>query len=361
MHPTCLPFSVLFASLLAPAQEQAPHTMPLLGAWVSTAADGERLEFRADGVLVVDGDELQWRAAGNRLALTAAGTILRGTWEVDGAELTIALRTPDGEHRTQRYRRPEPARAGSAVFDLPAGWTIARRDGDRVLLNPGLRAADTLHALVVVFSGPFSEEAPDQDVADLLRAQAGALAAELAAQEIDIDPASCDVRAVRLRRGAGAELRAAGRAAAGPVCVWLGATRDAHRFGAVLVVALAGREQPFLQGARQVLDSLAFEPPAAVHGAAGTELAGLEFGNSTFGGGSSLTTVYAFGAGGALRQRTMFASSFGDSDRTDGGTFAVRGDVVTLHVGDDVTEARIQRSGGEIVALRIGGAVYRRL
>jgi hypothetical protein len=374
MNPLRCVCSVLLPILLAAAQEPAPAPSALHGAWVSTGPDRERLEFRADGVLAVDGAELRWRAAGAELSLIAPGTTLRGTWRVADAELTIALQTPEGETRTQQYRRADGARAtpatrgtaGRATFELPAGWSIARQDGDHALLNPGLRANDTLDALVAVLSGAVDGDANGQDAAALLRARLPELAAELASQEIEVDARPAAVRGVELPAGnGGAELRAAGRAAGRRVTVWVGATRDDANWAAVLVVVLAGAEERFLPGGRHVLQTLGFAAaapaPAPADGADAGGLAGLEFGRSTFGSGSSLTTVYTFGEGGALRRRTMFSASVGGSDSTDAGTFAVRGDAVTLQVGDDATEARIERRDGQIVALRIGSARYERL
>lgn len=204
-----------------PAQEPAPEAAPaprgaeqLLGNWIGTDADAERLEFRPDGTLRAGGAVTRYRADYERLAIEAGDAVVTGTWTVVGPRLSIALTLPDGSSRRGDYLRATP---GAAV--------------------------------------PVAAAAPQAD---------------------------------------------------------------------------------------------------------GDLLAGLEFGHSSFGSGSSLTCVYTFGAGGRMQVRRMFSSSIGGSDSTTPGTFQVRGDTVTMRVGDEVVQATIERDGTEVHGLRIGAARYAR-
>ncbi len=385
MNPTLHLLSLLLLPLFAAAQEPGFGDEPagpaatvargteatLLGSWVATGEDQERLEFRADGTLRVDGASLRYRVRGQRLTILAPGQALQGNVEVDAGTLTITLELADGSSRRERYRRVETAagdpapreRAGHATFVLPAGWRVARRDGDTVLLDPGFRPTDTLDALVLVTGGELAAGTRRRPVVDLLQQELRAVLADLAGQGIDVDAARAVVRPVRLPGGDGAEVELPGTAAGErPVTVWIGATRGPSHWSAVIAVMLRGKVAKFLPGARHVLFTTRFEAPDETADAAtGSDgLDGLEFGDSSFGSDASLTTVYRFGAGGRMQRRTMFSSPLGGSDSQTPGTYVMRGDRVTMRCGDEVVEGRIERRGGDVVALHIGRAVYRR-
>lgn len=367
-HVVLAPFSSLFLCALAAAQGA---DAPLLGRWTGLGPDHERLDFRADGTLAVDGRELRYELDGARLVLRAGGQRLGGTWQVDGVELSIALRGQDGKTRTERYRRDADAEAavglqvGRARFALPRGWREARRTGDVVLLDPGLAATDTLDALVFATCGELEAHERDQELTALVRAQLPQLARELAVQRVQIELARASVAAVELPSGPGVELRVPGVAAgARAVTVWVGAMRDATHSALVIAVVLRSREDAFLPGARAMLQSARLaQPDAAAVAAVASDadaLAGAEFGRATFGSGASLTTVYTFGGDGSVQRRTMFSSQFNGSDSTRGGVYRLRGDHVSLRIGDDELEGTLEREGGRVVALRVGNARYAR-
>ncbi|MCC6673104.1 MAG: hypothetical protein IT458_18710 [Planctomycetes bacterium] len=395
MNPFATALPALLLVLAPAAQGPAPDASALLGSWRSQDEDQELLEFRAGGVVRVDRTTLRYRTQGSRLTLLAQGGSIQGTWRVSEPHLTVVLQTPDGEMRTGRYRRigaapgpaeevrdagggetrgraddstlgagalhegpVTPARAGRLAFGLPKGWSVARREGGNLLLNPGLKADDTLDALLVVLSGPLAPAERGTAIEALLRARLPDVAGELAGQEIEMDAAGARVAGFARAEGRGAEARTTGRTSSGKrVTVWIGAAQDGDHYAAVLAVVVQGREAAFLPGARRILHSLTFAPADAT---ADAGLAGLEFGNSTFGSGSSLTTVYAFGADGSVRRRTMFSSSIGGTDSTATGTFTRRGDTLVLEIGDETIEARLELDAGLPVALRIGAVRYRR-
>ena len=255
---------------------------------------------------------------------------------------------------------------GNARFALPEGWSVLRGDGSVALLNPGFRSTDTLEALVVVASEPRPSRAAGSDAVALLREQLPKLAIDLEQQQVDCRLLPKSVVAGELPGGRPfAELRANGFAEGRrPVTVWLGALAGERDLALVLVVALRGKDERYVAGARQVLGGLQFGAPAAASAkpyAAADELAGLEFGTESFGSDSSLTTVYKFGRGGALQRRTMFSSPFGGSDQEASGRYERTGDTVVVRVGDEVVRGVVQRRGTQVAALRIGGATYRRL
>lgn len=255
---------------------------------------------------------------------------------------------------------PGREQVGPLRFALPDGWSVGRREGQVALINPGFAEADTLDALVVVAAAPLEAAARGQSVTALLQAQLPQIAVDLDQQQVEVDLRPAHVRSVALPKTAGAELQVAGRAGGQqPVTVWIGATKDDRHAATVMVVVVRGKESRFVPGAQRLLASLEFG--AASSAASGAEeLAGLEFGHASFGSGSSLTTVYSFGAGGSAQRRTMFSSSFGGTDSEAGGVFEQSGDGVTIRIGADVVEATIERQAGRVVALRIGGALYRR-
>lgn len=346
----------------------------LLGVWVATGEDKERLEFRRGGVLLVDGVETRYRTNGNRLSIAIDGQSLTGTWRVVEPHLLITLSLPDGGSRSEGYRREtiqaapdvrrERAAAGCATFELPNGWSIARTDDDSALLDLGLRAPDTLDALIVVTSGDLPDDVRNRPATELLRSRLSFIIAELAQLQVEFDPARIVVRAIALPGGNGAELTVGGTSGGEhPVSVWIGAARNETQFACVLAVVVAGREERFMPGAASVLRSLRFTAAAArpSDDAEPTSLAGLRFGNEWISGTTSRTIEYTLGANGTVRARKMFSSSVGGSDRTTSGTFTVHGDALTMHIDNEVVEAAIERNGAEIQALRIGGTRYRRL
>ncbi len=352
-----------------PVQAPAPSGLPaaLLGCWLGTGDDHERLEFKADGTVLADGVLMAATCRGDRLTIEAGGQRVTATWRVAGDELTLALRRPDGSAARETYRRVEaaaPAReqVGAVQFELPVGWSVGRREGDIALINPGFAPTDTLDALIVVAVAPLADAARRQAITAVLQAQLPQVAVDLREQQVEADLRGVVVQAMALPNRAGAQLQVPGRAGGQqPVTVWLGATKDGRHSATVLLVVVRGKEDSFLPGARQLLSSIEFGAAAArAPAAGGGELAGLEFGHASFGSGSSLTTVYRFAAGGRAHRRTMFSSSIGGTDSEAGGGFEQRGDQVTIRIGADTVEATIERQGGQIVALRIGRALYRR-
>lgn len=385
MNPTLTSLALLLLSLSAAAQEPGPGDEPtpaaapaqrpsagLHGVWIATGEDAERLEFRQGGALLVDGTELRYTVRGDRLTIVAPGRTLRGTFRIEADTLSITLQLDAGE-RTETYRREGGAaeqnapreRAAGVLFELPVGWRVARRDGDAALLDPGFAPTDTLDALVLVVGGEVEAAQRRLSIVDLLRHHLRALAADLQQQGIEVDVRRANVRAAELPEGRGAEVELAGTAGGErPVTVWVGATRNDGRWMAVVAVVVKGQVDKFLPGARHVFTTAKFASEDAAEAlpiGAGGALAGLEFGSSSFGSDASLTTVYRFGNGGNVQRRTMFSSPMGGSDKQTPGTFALRGDVVTIRCGEDVVEGRLERRDGGIVALRIGGARYDRL
>ena len=385
MNPTLTSLALLLLPLAAaaqgadPVEEPVPAPAPvqrpadrLLGVWNATGEDAERLEFRADGTLLVDGTALRYTVRGDRLTITAPGRTLRGSFRIEADTLSVTLQLDEGA-RTETYRREGGGaqqatareQAAGVTFELPVGWRVARREGDVALLDPGFAPTDTLDALVLVVGGEVEAALRRLTVADLLRQELPALTADLAQQGIEVDVRRPNVRAVALPEGRGAEVELTGTAGGQrPVVVWVGATRNDGRWSAVVAVIVQAQVAKFLPGARHVLTTTKFSAQAGAEAApagGGEALAGLEFGSSSFGSDASLTTVYRFGAGGGMQRRTMFSSPFGGSDKQAPGTFTLRGDVVTIRCEDDVLEGRIERRGARIVALRIGGTRYDRL
>lgn len=372
----------------------------LLGAWVATGAEQERLEFHRGGALLVDGTEMRYRVQGSRLTIETDGESLHGTWAIAEPHLTITLAMPDGGSRSERYRRereqaprrrqPEQdpsdapwgvspagtrATAGRATFALPSGWGVANSDERSALLDLGLREPDTLDAIVIVTSDELTDDASRLAPTELLRSRLQAIAAELTDMQVEIDVSRASVREAGR---AGAELRVPGTSAGEyPVSVWIGVVRNHTHFAAVLAVMVSGRESRFLPGARSVFESLQLSERALVRGdstrggdggegggegggAESAGLAGLEFGHSMISGDSSLTILYAFGADGSVRKQRLYSSPFGGSESGGSGSYSVSGDSLTIQVDGEVVEATIERAGGGVSALRIGGNRYER-
>lgn len=369
MNPIHLVLPILLLTLCAPCQGDSRDLVPmpppanadaLLGIWVSTGEDAERLDFRRDGLLLIDGVEARYRTTGNRLSIHGPGGACTATWEVVKPHLWITLRLEDGTSRKEGYRREgswpaERATAGAATFALPSGWSVARADARSALLDLGLRAPDTLDALVIVTCGEVVEEARALPIAELLRSRLQEIATELVDLQVEIDATTVAVRAIRLPNGAGAELTVAGTAGGQhKVTVWIGATRNETQYAAVLAVVVAGREDRFLPGARGVLRSLQINDA----GGGVAELTG-EFGFSTA-GSPSRTITYTFRGNGRVTVHRMFSSSVGSQDSTAHGTFTVRDDSVTMSIQGETVEATLERSGADIQALRIGATRYGR-
>jgi len=367
--------TAVLAAPTASMPQAAPQTAPqaasahaLVGSWRTTSGDQEPLEFRADGTLVFSGGQLRYSTRGARLVLESDGERIEGTWRVKEGELTLTLPRPDGGSETERYRRVEPAATRATVarasFALPTGWTIAHREGELAVVNPGFAETDTLDALIVVASATLEGADLTRTVTALLEAHLPGLAADLRGQEVEVQHLRAKVTALALPKLTGAEVTLAGLAGGErPVTVWVGTARDATTSATVLAVVVRGHEDEFVPGARRMLESVEFaaaEPTGTGTGAV-TGLAGLEFGSSTFGSDSSLTTVYRFGANGSVTRRTMFSSPFGGSDSEAHGTYVQRGDRVTIRVDGETYEATVEQRGGEPSALRMGSAVHRRV
>jgi hypothetical protein len=360
------PASQTAATTLTARAPQSARAAPLVGAWQATGGDQERLEFRADGTLVFGGGELRYSTRGNRLVLEGDGGRVEGTWRITGGELTLTLRGGDGESQSERYRRVDPAEAreavGRASFALPKGWTIANRDGDLAVVNPGFAEADTLDALIVVGSETLEGADLTRTVTALLETNLPALGVHLGDLQVEVEVRSAKVRALALPKLAGAEVTLVGLSGGErPVTVWVGTTRNETAAASVLVVVLRGKEDVYLPRARRILESLGFTAETATPASPQSGLAGLEFGSSTFGSDSSLTTVYRFGAHGAVTRRTMFSSPFGGSDSEAHGSYTQSGDGVTIRVDGETFEATLERRAGEPSALRIGNAIHRRV
>jgi len=359
----------------------------LLGIWVSTGDDAERLEFRRGGVLLVDGAEARYRAGGNQLSIQGAEGSCSGVWQVVEPRLWITLRMEDGTSRTAAYRREaarpgpgvkglrppvrdpgtERATAGAASFALPSGWGIAKTDARSALLDLGLRPPDTLDALVIVTSGEVPEEVRDLPIVELLRSHLQEIATELVDLQVEIDARTAGVRAVRLPDGSGAELTVRGTSGGQyPVTVWVGATRNETRYAAVIAAVVTGQEGRFLPGARSVLRTLVISgvpaggsrPERQGTERGDTSLTG-EFGYSTA-GSTSRTITYTFHGNGNVTVHKMFSSPVGCHDSTAHGTFIRRGGSVTMHIQDEVVEATAEGSGAGIQALHIGATRYLR-
>lgn len=380
----------LLLTLLAPCQGNPrdgdlpmPAADVLLGTWICTGEDAERLEFRRDGLLLVDGVEVRYRIHGHGLTIETQGKPCAGVWRVVEPDLWITLRLDDGTWRTERYRREasrttpvdqgaRPAApkgrarraiAGAATFELPSGWDIARADARSALLDLGLREPDTLDALVIVTSGEVPEEARDISVVQLVRSHLREIATELVDLQVEIDPRTAVVRQVRLPDGSGAELTVDGTSGGEhPVKVWVGAIRNDTRYAGVIAVIVAGQEGRFLPGARSVLRTLEISAVALPTGGdidRGTANLTGEFGYST-GGATSRTITYTFYANGNVTVHKMFSSPVGSHESTAHGTFTVRGDSVAMLIEGEVVEGAIEGSNAGIQALRIGGTRYAR-
>lgn len=274
---------------------------------------------------------------------------------------------------TVERRELPPEAVGALRYSLPTGWSVATSEGAVAVLNPGFRAEDTLDALVVLATEPrgAAEQAAEgrasATAVDLLRSRLAALAVDLQQQHVECRLTARAVRSVELASGIhGAELAVDG-AVGGlrPATVWVAARADRDHVAVALVVALRGKSDTYVQATRRLLGHAVFAvaEPAAAEAVDRTAaaLAGLSFGSESFGSDASLTTVYAFGGGGMVTQRTMFSSPFGGSDKEERGRYEVRGDQVTIRIGEEVTIATLRRRGGQPASLQFGRATYRRL
>lgn len=359
----------------APAQGSPPKVTPaapaddagaLLGTWRSTGESGERLEFRAGGVLFVNDDALRYTATRRRLTLIVGDERVRGTWRVEGDELVLELAHPGGGTATERYARAGAAASaravvGAASFVLPAGWRLAHVEGDLALVDPGVTPGEVTEAHIVVASRALDERSAGRSAATQLAADLPDLVEDLAGQGVAVSAARPTPVARTFGAHPGAELTLQGRASGGDaVTVWIGRVRVEARDATALAVVLRGREDSYVAPARELLGSVAFAAPEAASTGAATDLAGLEFGHATFGSGSSLTTVYTFGPRGVVTRRTMFSSEFGGTDSEVSGSYTLDGQRVRIRVDGEAVEATLVREGRQVTGLRIGGAVYSR-
>ncbi|MFM1871091.1 MAG: hypothetical protein RL398_513 [Planctomycetota bacterium] len=270
---------------------------------------------------------------------------------------------------TVERRELPPEAVGALRYTLPKGWSVATSEGAVAVLNPGFRAEDTLDALVVLATEPrgAAEQSAEASAVDLLRNRLAALAVDLQQQQVECRLTARAVRTVELASGIhGAELTVDGTVGGlRPATVWVAARADRDHVAVALVVALRGKSDAYLRETRRLLGSAVFAvaEPAAAEAVDRTAaaLAGMSFGSESFGSDASLTTVYAFGGGGMVSQRTMFSSPFGGSDKEQRGRFEVRGERVTMRIGDEVTMATVQRRDGRITGLQVGRTTYRRL
>ncbi|MEZ6017095.1 MAG: hypothetical protein R3F49_18405 [Planctomycetota bacterium] len=234
------------------------------------------------------------------------------------------------------------------------------------LLNPGLRSTDTFDALIVVRTGPVDEKDLKRSARSLLQAAVPGITADLREQALQVTRGRARARDLSLGDVEAAEITLTGAAGDGrAVHAWIAMTRDARDSALVLVVALQGREDTYLASARQMLASLRFEAApqeaSTKPQASAAALLGLEFGHTTFGSDSSLTTVYRFTAEGVVTRRTMFSSPFGGSDSEVRGSFTVLGEDVTLRLDGEVVRAKLERRENQVTGLKLGNATYRPL
>lgn len=281
--------------------------------------------------------------------------------------LLMSLQTAvsaQGSRQSERHPRVEPAASqdtvGRASFILPKGWTIANREGDLAVVNPGFAETDTLEALIVVGSEALEGADVNRTITALLEVNLPNLGEYLSQVQVEVDLRRAKVTALALPKLSGAQLTLAGQSVSPsggklPVTVWVGTTRDAKSAASVLVVVLRGKEETYLPGARRILESLQFiaDVPA--------NLGGLEFGFSRFYDGGSTTTTYRFRDNGTVTKHRMTSTRFNTSESEVHGTYVQRGDHVTIRVDGSAEEATLERRGGNLTGLRMGNTVYDRL
>lgn len=342
---TALPF---FLASLGAVELTAQSPAPLLGTWrcCEPADSHEVLEFERGGTLRVDRTTVKYEIEGSALRLVGERGTITGTWSLADDELTVVLELGAQGSKTARYRRTANVLTiGPVCCEVPAGWSLSRETAEGAVVNPGLLPKDTLDALILVLHGPLREAERGQDLVDVVRARLPELARELRAQGVTADWKSVEpARTLELAGVANGTRQ---------VRIWLAANGDRERFAVVVAVLVAARADAYRPALERMRDSLKFvEIPAA-----SANLAGAEFGRTSFGsGGNSMTTTYTFTRTGTVTRRTMFSSSIGGSDRSERGTWTANGERVTLAFKTGTLEALVRAN-----ALRIGGAEYPRL
>lgn len=270
----------------------------------------------------------------------------------------------EGVHQgaVTRYRHPE----GVYSCELPQGWTIASQDAQSVIVNPGLKETDTLDCLLVVNHGELAEEERGMEIAAIFQRNEVSLREGLAQQGILIEPAAAPPAKVAVGERAGVEQQWRGRGPSGPITVWIGAVTEREYYLAVMAVVMDSAKDRFLPGCKRVFASIEAKPPVR-NPVLEAAVAGGEFGSSSsFGGGGSITTVYAFAPGGRVRKTVLTSGMAGVSLDVGGsseewGTWRGVGELVYLQFrgGQEVARAEPVQ-GGSVPALRFGNARYGR-
>lgn len=248
---------------------------------------------------------------------------------------------------------------GVLSAELRQGWTIARAEAGRVLVDPGLRPTDTLDCLLVVVWGELDESQRALDAAGIMQAQDEELRAELRAQQVDLQRAKSTPTRVDAHGRDAAEQVYEGRAAGNPVRTWVGTTIQDGWHATVVAVVAAGREARFLPGAKRLLSSARLAAPKR-DARAEARLVGAEFGGrQDFGAGGAIDVAYRFEGDGGVVRTSLVSGSFGvdgavGGESTKRGRWTCDGERVRMRFDDGVEEALLELQGSRARALVVG-------
>lgn len=253
---------------------------------------------------------------------------------------------------------------GWFTFEVPQGWSVSRQTDDAMLINPGLNAADSLDALVVVSYGELEPAQAQMDVAALFPEVRAAILEELASQSIAVSDSAAAPRTVRLAHAIGLVQEWPGKAGKRDVHVWFGGlVKDGHYLTATAVV-VAGQEHRFVPGMKRLLYSTNPRPPQR-NTAAEQALAGARFASVESPGRGSFSSSFEFSPGLRVKKTMMMSGMVGLSSSVGGdteewGTYEVTGDQVTITFQDSQDTLKLVVEQGQIVGLDRDGRTYRR-
>jgi hypothetical protein len=250
---------------------------------------------------------------------------------------------------------------------MPEGWTVYQQNDAGMVLNPGLKATDTLDAIVGLMWGRLEAEDQNQPVAKVMEKRLPLLQKTLQEQGLVVPDGKAPIETFRGKDVPGAVVVLAASTMQGQKCrVWCGSMIKRDSWIAVSGVVLEGKEENYLPKVKRVFASLEPKPPER-NPALEAALVGRSFSSSQYGRttNSASHAIYTFAGGGVVTRRLMtniaaepsLPGASADVERT--GRYEVCGDVLWLWFETGQEAGQVLQQQGQVAGIRIGSAEYR--
>lgn len=323
----------------------------------SYPVSAERSPKGLKGTFDAGGQQYSFEATleGDQLSFMTAGT----TYLLQGQPLPSAGGAPpalQGVDSSPGKRWTHPRDWFS--FEMPAAWSIAGEAEDALLINPGLGPNDTLDVVIIVTGGQLEQNERGVPIETLTQRYEGDVRSMMAAQGIQLQPATAAPRRVLVGDLPGCEQTWKGRTQDGKaVELWMGLVAKRDYYLVTMGILLDGKGPRYMPGIKRIFTTMEPTPPER-NEQLQQAFAGHRISHNETTGSGSFTTIYSFSQGGGVHEENMFSGGEFSSATEDSGTYEVIGDELYLYMSDGQKVGQVQSSGGRIQSVRFGDSVY---